>query len=210
VELRHITIVLAIVAFPDREIVSLAPMRLSTKTRYGVRAIFDIAYHGQDQPGVSAQAKDIARREDIPLRYLEQIFQDLKRAGLVESKRGPRGGYYLKRSAAEITLGDVVRALQGPIEEMFAVEDAGSAGSARASHRGHRDAEEAPGAGGANGAHDARTRDINARVVTTVLWRELSAHVSHWFDSVSISDLIKRGEDLGLPRAGAGQPMYYI
>jgi Rrf2 family transcriptional regulator, iron-sulfur cluster assembly transcription factor len=188
-------------------------MRLSTKTRYGVRAIFDIAYHGQDQPGVSAQAKDIARREDIPLRYLEQIFQDLKRAGLVESKRGPRGGYHLKRSAAEITLGDVVRALQGPIEEMFAVEDAGSAGSTGASHRGRRDAEEAPGANGANGsngAHDALTRAVNARVVTTALWRELSTHVSHWFDSVSISDLVKRGEDLGLPRAGAGQPMYYI
>jgi Rrf2 family iron-sulfur cluster assembly transcriptional regulator len=187
-------------------------MRLSTKTRYGVRAIFDIAYHGQDQPGVAAQAKDIARREDIPLRYLEQIFQDLKRAGLVESKRGPRGGYYLKRTAAEITLGDVVRALQGPIEEMFAVEDSGSApASVRTASRGRRGAEEAPGAIiGAPGARDARSRAASARVVTTALWRELAAHVSHWFDRVSISDLVKRGEDLGVPRAGAGQPMYYI
>jgi Rrf2 family protein len=170
-------------------------MRLSTKTRYGVRAIFDIAYHGQDQPGVAAQAKDIARREDIPLRYLEQIFQDLKRAGLVESKRGPRGGYFLKRSASEITLGDVVRALQGPIEEMFVVEDAGEAHARR-----HEDGEPA-----------ARSvRAVTSRTVTTALWRELAAHVSHWFDSVSISDLVKRGEELGLPRAGAGQPMYYI
>ena len=74
-------------------------MRLSTKTRYGVRAIFDIAYHGQDAPQLTAQARDIAVREHIPVRYLEQIFQDLKRAGLVDSKRGPRGGYYLKRKA---------------------------------------------------------------------------------------------------------------
>jgi Rrf2 family iron-sulfur cluster assembly transcriptional regulator len=186
-------------------------MRLSTKTRYGVRAIFDIAYHGQDQPGVAAQAKDIARREDIPLRYLEQIFQDLKRAGLVESRRGPRGGYYLKRSAAEITLGDVVRALQGPIEEMFAVEDAGSAAAGvRPGHRGRRVADEPGGANGGGGARDARARSITARTVTTALWRELAVHVSSWFDSVSISDLVKRGEDLGLPRAGAGQPMYYI
>lgn len=177
-------------------------MRLSTKTRYGVRAIFDIAYHGQDQPGVAAQAKDIARREDIPLRYLEQIFQDLKRAGLVESKRGPRGGYYLKRSAAEITLGDVVRALQGPIEEMFVVEDA-AAGEAQAG-RGRREDEEPAGRA------EARLHAITSRTVTTALWRELAAHVSHWFDSVSISDLVKRGEELGLPRAGAGQPMYYI
>jgi Rrf2 family protein len=67
-------------------------MRLSTKTRYGVRAMFDIAFHHQGQANIAAQAKEIARREEIPLRYLEQIFQDLKRAGLVESKRGPRGG----------------------------------------------------------------------------------------------------------------------
>lgn len=173
-------------------------MRLSTKTRYGVRAIFDIAYHGQDQPGVAAQAKDIARREDIPLRYLEQIFQDLKRAGLVESKRGPRGGYYLKRSAADITLGDVVRALQGPIEEMFVVEDAQAAGELV--HPGGR-----RGAARGDGS-----RSVTSRTVTAALWRELSAHVSHWFDNVSISDLVKRGEELGLPRAGAGQPMYYI
>ncbi|WP_428262940.1 RrF2 family transcriptional regulator [Haliangium sp.] len=163
-------------------------MRLSTKTRYGVRAIFDIAYHGQDQPGVASQAKDIARREDIPLRYLEQIFQDLKRAGLVESKRGPRGGYYLKRSAAEITLGDVVRALQGSIDEMFVVEE-----------------NEANG----NGERRPAAR-VTSRTVTCALWRELATHVSEWFDSVAISDLVRRGEELGLPRSGTGQPMYYI
>jgi Rrf2 family protein len=159
-------------------------MRLSTKTRYGVRAIFDIAYHNQDQPGVAAQAKDIARREDIPLRYLEQIFQDLKRAGLVESKRGPRGGYYLKRTAEEIRLGDVVRALQGPIEEMFVVES--------------------------NDKNNGAARTVTSRDVTVTLWKELADHVTGWFDAVSISDLVKRGEEIGLPRAGAGQPMYFI
>lgn len=95
-------------------------MRLATKTRYGVRAVFDIAYHGQAN---TAQAKDIAERQDIPLRYLEQIFQDLRKAGLVDSKRGPRGGYTLRRDPAEVTLGDIVRALQGPIEALFVVED---------------------------------------------------------------------------------------
>lgn len=156
-------------------------MRLSTKTRYGVRAMFDIAYHGQDQPGVAAQAKDIARREEIPLRYLEQIFQELKRAGLVESKRGPRGGYYLKRDPAEITLGDVVRALQGPIEELFIVEE-----------------------------ENSQARTASTRQITAALWRELAGHVTHWFDGISIADLVARGEQLGLPRSGAGQPMYFI
>ncbi len=159
-------------------------MRLSTKTRYGVRAIFDIAYHSQAQPGVAAQAKEIARRESIPLRYLEQIFQDLKRAGLVESKRGPRGGYHLKCDPSAITLGDVVRALQGPIEEMFVA------------------------------AWDDDRKDgavtLTSRQVTASLWRELAAHVTSWFEGVTIADLVKRGDELGLPRAGAGQPMYFI
>ena len=159
-------------------------MRLSTKTRYGVRAIFDIAFHGQDQPGVSAQAKDIARREDIPLRYLEQIFQDLKRAGLVESKRGPRGGYHLKRSPEEITLADVVNALQGSIEAMFAVE--------------------------ADVSEASRPGAPSSRQITAALWIDLAAHVNQWFTAVTIADLVKRGNELGVPRAGAGQPMYFI
>ena len=94
-------------------------MKLTTKTRYGVRAVFDIAYHNR---GGATQAKDIARRQNIPQRYLEQIFQELKRAGLVDARRGPRGGYYLTRPAEAIRLGDVMRALQGPIEQLFAID----------------------------------------------------------------------------------------
>jgi len=95
-------------------------LKLTTKTRYGVRAVFDIAYHSR---GNATQAKDIARRQNIPQRYLEQIFQELKRAGLVDARRGPRGGYYLRRSPEEIRLSDLVRALQGPIEGFFAIDD---------------------------------------------------------------------------------------
>ena len=87
-------------------------VKLSNKGRYGVRALFDIAFHNDGRP---TQIKDIAEREAIPARFLEQIFQDLKRAGLVGAKRGPRGGYHLARPAEEIRLGDVVRALEGPI-----------------------------------------------------------------------------------------------
>jgi len=87
-------------------------VKLSNKGCYGVRALFDIAFHNDGQP---TQVKDIAARQAIPARFLEQIFQDLKRAGLVRAKRGPRGGYHLARPAYEIRLGDVVRALEGPI-----------------------------------------------------------------------------------------------
>ena len=155
-------------------------MRLSTKTRYGVRAVFDIAYH--NHPHQPAQAKDIARRESIPLRYLEQIFQDLKRAGLIESKRGPRGGYFLRRTPEKITLGDIVRSLQGPIEEMFAVDDASS----------------------------STIEGSSSGEVTKELWRNLASQVTSWFDGVAIADLVERGQQLGLPRAEDGQPMYFI
>src|SRR5437899_11906739 len=95
-------------------------MKLSTKTRYGVRALFDIAFHNQGSP---TQARDIARRQAVPLRYLEQIFQELRRARLVDAKRGPKGGYLLARKPAAITLGDVMRAVQGPIALLSARED---------------------------------------------------------------------------------------
>lgn len=87
-------------------------MRLSSKGRYGVRALFHIAFHNQGRP---TQTKEIAERERIPIRFLEQIFQDLKRAKLVSAKRGPRGGYHLARPPEEISVGEVVRAVQGEI-----------------------------------------------------------------------------------------------
>src|SRR5579884_793519 len=99
-------------------------MKLSTKTRYGVRAVFDIAYHNAGRP---TQARDIARRQEVPLRYLEQIFQELRRANLVDAKRGPKGGYSLSRAPETITLGDVLRAVQGPIE-LLADEESDAAG----------------------------------------------------------------------------------
>ncbi len=98
-------------------------MKLSNKGRYGVRAIFDIAFHSG---GKATQIKDISRRQAIPPRFLEQIFQDLKRAGLVTSKRGPRGGYALAMDAEDIRVGDIVRALEGPIVLAGEAEDDGN------------------------------------------------------------------------------------
>lgn len=97
-------------------------MKLSNKGRYGVRALFDIAYHNDGRP---TQIREIAERELIPARFLEQIFQDLKKAGLIGSKRGPRGGYHLARPPAEITIGDVIRALDGATLVVSAEEDDG-------------------------------------------------------------------------------------
>jgi Rrf2 family transcriptional regulator, iron-sulfur cluster assembly transcription factor len=101
-------------------------VKLSNKGRYGVRALFDLAFHGG---GAAAQIREIAERQSIPPRFLEQIFQDLRRAGLVSSKRGPRGGYQLTRPPREITLGDIIRALEGKLSP-FTPEDEGGQGDA--------------------------------------------------------------------------------
>jgi Rrf2 family protein len=88
-------------------------MRLSLQVRYAICGIFDLAYNGQGQP---IQVRVIGERQGIPVRYLEQIFQRLRRAGLVSGKRGPGGGYGLVRSPRDISLLSVVEAVEGPIE----------------------------------------------------------------------------------------------
>ncbi|TXD32423.1 Rrf2 family transcriptional regulator [Lujinxingia vulgaris] len=84
-------------------------MRLSNRAIYGLRAIFDLAYHSGGEP---TQVREIAERAQVPVRFLEQIFLDLKRAGFVESKRGPRGGYRLVAEPAALTLAEVFGALE--------------------------------------------------------------------------------------------------
>lgn len=88
-------------------------MKLSSRGRYAIRALFHIAYFSG---GRSTQVRDIAERERIPPRFLEQIFQDLKRANIVTSKRGPQGGYSLVPPPEQLSVGDVFRALEGEID----------------------------------------------------------------------------------------------
>ncbi len=150
-------------------------MKLSKKGRYAVRALFDIAFHNEGQP---TQVKDIAERQSIPPRFLEQIFQDLKRAGIVASKRGPQGGYSLARAADLIGVGDVIRALEGPI---VLSEDGSGA-----------------------------DKDSSSRRVTDSVFRELSRDIQRCFDGVTIGDICKRAEELGVHRPGAQRQVYVI
>ncbi len=85
-------------------------MRLTTKSRYGTRLILDLAIHAQNKP---VRLSEISRKQNLPLKYLEQLIRKLKKAGLVKSMRGPYGGYMLAKSMGNITVGDIVRVLEG-------------------------------------------------------------------------------------------------
>ena len=81
-------------------------LRLSRKLMFAIEAVVDIAYHTADTP---VQSKDIATRQDIPRRYLEQVLQQLVREGVLRGVRGPRGGYRLARERRRVTLGQITR-----------------------------------------------------------------------------------------------------
>jgi len=159
-------------------------MRLTTKSRYGVRAVFDLAYHAAGDP---VQIKEIAERQRIGLRYLEQIFQQLKEAGIIGSKRGPAGGYFLLKSPNEITVYDVVTATEGPIELVFCV-----------------------GEGEGEGACDAPVCNLKEQCAASDLWQEVGERIAGVFRSTTIQDLCQQAEELGFERARASRLMYYI
>ncbi len=94
-------------------------MRLSSKGRYGVRAMLDLAIHEAIGP---VSIKNISQREGISVNYLEQIFNQLRRAELVRSIRGPGGGFLLARPPKDITVMDIIKALKVPVVPVFCLD----------------------------------------------------------------------------------------
>jgi len=149
----------------------MAAMRISSKTVYALRALFDIAFHSMGRP---TKVDAIAEREEVPPRFLEQIFQDLKAAGLVGSKRGPSGGYFLRRSPASVTVGDVVRAIEGPLDETLSVA--------------------------LESGREAKSDAVTSKCVTAAVWGDLVTGIESVLDGVTLSDLAAKGDALGLRR----------
>jgi Rrf2 family protein len=89
-----------------------ARMRISAKADYAVRAALELAANPDDEP---IKGERLAEAQDIPLQFLEHILLELKHARLVQARRGARGGYWLARPAEEITVADVIRAVEGPL-----------------------------------------------------------------------------------------------
>lgn len=129
-------------------------MRISTRGEYGVRAMLDLALHSSDEP---VPLSAIAARQDISEHYLEQLISALRKAGLVISFRGAQGGYQLAKPAEEITIGDIIRTLEGPIAPMKCVED---------SHAGCTQSE---------------------RCATRVLWQKLQASIEEVLENTTLA-----------------------
>ncbi|MDQ2088660.1 Rrf2 family transcriptional regulator [Marimonas arenosa] len=134
-------------------------MKLSTKGRYAMVALADIAL----QPdGTLVTLGEVSKREDISLPYLEQLFVKLRRAGLVESVRGPGGGYRLAKSPNDIRVVDVLAAVDETVDAM---------------HKG---------AGASGGSSGSRAQSLTNR-----LWEGLSAHVYVFLHQARLSDVIE-------------------
>lgn len=152
-------------------------MKLSNKSRYGIQALFDLAFHGE---GKAAQIREICERQAIPARFLEQVLSDLKKAGLVSSKRGPRGGYQLARAPQDIGLGDVVRAIEGPIRLVSDEPPSRTVG-----------------------------QTTSFQVARSVLG-EVAERMEACLDEVTLADLTRRAEQEGLARAWPSRYVYAI
>ena len=158
-------------------------MRLSTKSRYGLRAMFDIAYNCGAAP---AQIQDISRRQQISPRYLEQIFQNLKKAGLLKSKRGPQGGYALSRPPEEITVLEILNATE---QDVLLVDCHG------ATPKKQRRKTECP---------------FEGQCVTQTVWEEANMLLNTLFNGLNLQTLCQRAHDMGMKSEIDHRVMYYI
>ena len=94
-------------------------MKLSTRSRYGTRLMLDLAQHYDEGP---VQISDIAKRQDISVKYLEQLIIPLKKVNFIKSFRGPKGGHMLTKSPDDITVGEIVKVLEGGIDLASCIE----------------------------------------------------------------------------------------
>lgn len=139
-------------------------MILSTKGRYGVRAAFDLALHYGEGP---IPLKNISERQNLSDPYLEQLIAILRKDGLVTSVRGAQGGYMLSRHPSEISVGDILRSLEGPMAPAECVLD------------------------------DYDKECIKSDYcVTRVLWEKIMDSIDKVIDSISLQDMVEDNEKI--------------
>lgn len=149
-------------------------MKLSTKGRYGLRAVVDLALNSEDE---AVALSSIAERQGISISYLEQLIAKLKKAGIVNSIRGAQGGYVLAKKPEEISVGDILRALEGDLNPVDCAEIEGSSNTCV----------------GANSC------------VTKYVWMRISDSINNTVDTMLLSELLKEGRRITDENASAGR-----
>lgn len=137
-------------------------MKISTKGRYALRLMMDLAVHSGSSP---VRIKDIALRQGISDKYLEQIISNLNKAGYVKSIRGPQGGYQLSKPPVDYTVGMILRLTEGSLAPVACMEDV------------------------------ANTCDKMQGCATLKLWVRLDEAIKGVVDNVTLADLIKWQEE---------------
>ncbi len=138
-------------------------MKISTKGRYGLRAVIDIAIHGTSEP---VPLGDIAVRQDISMSYLEQLVAKLKKANIVTSVRGAKGGYSLAAPTDRISVGDVLRALEGDLAPVNCAEVMENGTPCKESEQ----------------------------CLTKVVWKRISDSINYTVDNLMLSELLADAE----------------
>ena len=137
-------------------------MKISTKGRYGLRALIDLAKYSEIEP---VSISSIATRQGISERYLEQLMTLLKKAGIIKSIRGAAGGYVLAKEVEEISVGDVLRALEGSLQPVECVAFGGE--------------ESCEAAGGC---------------VTKYVWQRINESINRTVDEISLKQLVEESK----------------
>lgn len=140
-------------------------MKINTQIKYGVRALCYMSYNHNGNP---VQVRNISDQEGISPRYIEQIFQKFKKAGIVKSVRGPYGGYYLAKDPQEIRIGDVVRATEGGDFKLVFCDGLSQ--------------------------HSQKACDRLDQCIVRETWDEGSRRLMAYLDSITIKDLCKKPE----------------
>lgn len=148
-------------------------MKLSTKGRYGLRAIIDLARYSETEP---VSINSIAARQEISERYLEQLVALMKKAGLVKSIRGASGGYVLAKKPEEVSVGDVLRALEGSLEPVKCAA--------------FSEDEECTAADGC---------------VTKYVWQKINESIRQTVDEIHLDELVQESRELN-PSGGCESP----
>lgn len=140
-------------------------MKISTKGRYAVRLLLDIAMNDEVEP---VRLKDTAERQDISMKYLEQIISILVRAGYVKSIRGPQGGYRLTKEPQDYTIGMILRQVEGSLAPVSCLDD------------------------------DVNTCERQAECVSLRIWKELNDAINGVVDKYTLKDLIEWQQEVNL------------